>query len=132
MKQRTLFAVANKKEPKQKVKPVTVKTEQVQCSNMEVYELIRQRRLQMLVHSCMYYRLNTSLITDKQFDTWGRELVKLQNDYPEISRQVEWYKEFKDWDATTGFHLPLTHPWVLSTAQMLLNIEERRKENGIQ
>lgn len=123
MQQRKLFAVAKgKKEPPKPEKKV--------CTNSHIYELIRQRRLQMLVHSCIYYRLNTSLITDKEFDTWARELKRLQEENPDISSQVEWYNEFKDWDGTTGFHLPLNHPWVLSTAYMLLNYDERRRRRG--
>lgn len=60
----------------------------------------------MMVHSYLYYEMNTNIITDKQFDTWGRELVKLQADYPEISKQVEYYDAFSNWDASTGFDLP--------------------------
>ena len=37
---------------------------------------------------------------------WGKELVRLQADYPDISEQVEYAEAFKDWDASTGFHLP--------------------------
>ena len=74
--------------------------------DLKVADLILRRRMQMLVHSYIYYKLNTNLITDREFDMWGKELVQLQNDYPDIARQVEYADEFKGWDATTGFHLP--------------------------
>lgn len=136
MKQRTLFAKKPTEKPAEKVSKVTKvntprktkKHETNQSRNYDpIYCKIQQRRLQMLVHSCIYYELGSSLITDHQFDTWGRELVKLQAEHPEISKQVPWYEEFKGWDATTGFNLPLRHPWVLSQAQRLLDLSKGGK-----
>jgi hypothetical protein len=75
--------------------------------DLEVAELILRRRMQMLVHSYIYYKMNDSLITDREFDMWGRELVKLQADYPDIASQVEYAEAFSDWDASTGFNLPV-------------------------
>ena len=46
----------------------------------EIYELIQQRRLQLLVHSRIYYVLNNNIISDKQFDDFAKELVQLQKD----------------------------------------------------
>ena len=74
--------------------------------DLEVAELILRRRMQMMVHSYLYYDLDTNLISDREFDTWGRELMQLQTDYPGIASQVEYAEAFTDWDATTGFHLP--------------------------
>jgi hypothetical protein len=89
--------------------------------DLEVAELILRRRLQMLVHSYLYYDRNTNLIDDRQFDMMGRELVKLQADYPEISKNVEYYEAFKNWDASTGFDLPYRDPRIVSIAERLLN-----------
>lgn len=89
--------------------------------DLEVAELILRRRLQMLVHSYLYYDRNTNLIEDRQFDMIGRELVKLQADYPEISKNVEYYEAFKNWDASTGFDLPCRDPRIVSIAERLLN-----------
>lgn len=74
--------------------------------DLEVAELILRRRMQMLVHSYIYYKMDMNLISDREFDMWGKELVRLQADYPEIASQVEYADAFKDWDASTGFHLP--------------------------
>lgn len=93
--------------------------------DLKVAELIQQRRYQMLIHSCLYYHLNTNIISDKQFDEWGRELVRLQHNYPEISKQVTLYEEFKDWDASTGAFLPITTPWVVAKAKQILNMNIR-------
>lgn len=90
--------------------------------DLEIAEKIQQRRLQMLVHSCLYYNMNTNLITDTQWDMWAKELRYLQNTYPEISRQVEWYADFADWDASTGAFLPLDDPWVIRKANQLRGV----------
>lgn len=74
--------------------------------DLKVADLILRRRMQMLVHSYIYYKMGTSIITDREFDMWGKELVKLQADYPHIASQIEYADAFKDWDASTGFHLP--------------------------
>lgn len=76
-------------------------------NDLKVAELILRRRMQMLVHSYIYYKLNTNLISDREFDMWGKELVQLQAEYPEIAEQVEYAEDFEDWDASTGFHLPI-------------------------
>lgn len=101
---------------------------QVKSRNYDpVYCKIQQRRLQMLIHSCIYYELNDSIVLDSAFDAWARELVTLQSSNPEISKQVPWYEAFKDWDGTTGYHLPTRHPWVMSRAIAL--IDNMRREN---
>ena len=86
----------------------------------KIYELIQQRRLQLLVHSRIYYVLNNNIISDKQFDDFAKELVQLQKDYPQISKDVIFYNAFKNWDGTTGFDLPLEDSWVVQKANQLL------------
>lgn len=87
---------------------------------LQVAELIQQRRLQMLVHSCLYYELDTNLISDKTWGDWAKELAQLQVDYPSISSQVIWADAFKDWDGTTGAFLPLHDDWVMQKAHQLM------------
>jgi hypothetical protein len=89
---------------------------------LPIAELIQRRRLQMLIHSKLYYDMDTNLITDRQFDEWGRELVQLQRDNPDIAKRICFAEAFKDWDASTGAFLPLQDPWVIRKAQQLLNI----------
>lgn len=91
--------------------------------DLEIAELIQQRRLQMLVHSCIYYELNKNIITDKQWDEWARELRTLQKHYPDIAKEVMWFEEFKDWDASTGAFLPLKDEWVYTKALQLLGLK---------
>lgn len=89
--------------------------------DLEIAELIQQRRYQLLIHSCIYYHLNASYTTDKQWDKWAKELCNLQSQYPNISKQVTLYEYFKDWDASTGAFLPITLPWVVRIASRLIN-----------
>lgn len=97
--------------------------------NKEKFELIRRRRLQMLIHSFLYYKLDSSIIHDLDFDKWARELLGLQKLYPEESKAVELYEEFKDWDGTTGYDLPLYLPFVEVIAVRIL--EEHKKYTDI-
>lgn len=89
---------------------------------LKIADLIQKRRLQLLIHSCIYYELNANVISDKQWDEWARELLKLQEDYPEISKKVCMYEDFKDWDASTGAFLPIRKIEVKSRAEWVLKV----------
>lgn len=84
-----------------------------------IAEKIQQRRLQLLVHSCIYYEMDHNIVSDKKWDEWARELVTLQTQYPDIAKEVMWYDAFKDWDASTGAFLPLKDEWVVRKARQL-------------
>jgi NAD-dependent DNA ligase adenylation domain len=95
----------------------------------EIKELIKRRRRQLIVHSFGYYRMNDSIISDHTFDMWSKELVDLQREYPELSREVELYEYFSDWDGSTGYHLPTHLPWVADTWGRIKRYH-RRNFNG--
>ena len=101
-----------------------------QDKQLKIAEKIQQRRLQLLIHSCIYYELDQNFITDKKWDEWARELVKLQKDNPEISEKVIWYDAFKDWDASTGAFLPLKDKWIINKAKNLLGCNFKNLENS--
>lgn len=86
---------------------------------LDVYHKIRQRRLQMLVHSFLYYRMDSNIISDFDFDHWGKELFELQRDYPAENKACDLYREFKDWTGASGYHLP-QYEWVGEIAHRLL------------
>lgn len=96
--------------------------------NEEVFCKIKQRRKQMLVHSHMYYVLGRSVLSDHQFDEWAYELRDLQREYPKESKVCDFAEVFKDWDGTTGYHLPY-YPWVDAVAQQIM--EYHIKEGGL-
>jgi hypothetical protein len=92
-----------------------------------VTEKIQQRRYQMLVHSYLYYELGENIISDYQFDYWAKELVDLQEQYPEESKQARYYEEFIDFDGSSGFDLPYNYINIQKRAHRLL--ESGRNKN---
>lgn len=84
----------------------------------------------MLVHSYLYYQLNETIIDDHTFDRWARELVALQDEYPEISKTVIYYDEFKDFDGSSGYDLPYSMPNIQSTGNALLKYRSNVRVNS--
>lgn len=95
---------------------------------LQIAEKIQQRRLQMLIHSCIYYEFNRNVISDRQFDIWAKELVQLQKDYPEIAKQIDWAEAFEGFDGSTGFDLPIKDEWVQSKARKICNSNRPKEE----
>lgn len=85
-----------------------------------IAELINRRRRQILVHSAIYYNLNSNIITDETWSKWATELVTLQKTYPYIAEKCVYADAFRDFDGSTGFDLPLRDPWVMERAERLL------------
>lgn len=83
---------------------------------------IRQRRQQLIVHSCLYYHLDTSIVSDHTWQRWADELVVLQSGFEGM---VKFYnREFFDWDGSTGMHLPKDE-WVIGKALQVLDLHEK-------
>ena len=94
----------------------------------EIKSLIRRRRLQLLVHSAVYYAYNESIITDNQWKDWAIELEKLQAEHPQEASEVEWNDAFVGFDHSTGYDLPFTNPDIMSKARWLLRMHDRYKD----
>lgn len=94
----------------------------------EITSLIQRRRLQLLVHSCIYYAYNENLVTDETWCKWALELEGLQTQYPEIANKVRWARAFKGFDHSTGYNLPFDENGIRSKAIQLLRYSEQRKE----
>lgn len=95
--------------------------------DLKIAELILRRRLQMLVHSYIYYEKDDNIVSDQQWSKWAVELAQLQKKYPDIAEQVEWADAFEDWDASTGAFLPLKHPTVVRIGNYLLAMHKGPK-----
>ena len=93
----------------------------------EIRSLILRRRLQVLVHSCIYYVFNENIVSDSTWSEWARELAQLQKDYPKIADRVDYAKEFKGFDASTGYHLPTRNIEIMNKAQDLLRLYKEDK-----
>lgn len=92
-------------------------------------EKIKQRRLQILVHSYIYYELDKNIIEDYKWDKWAKELVDLQRTYPEIASKVIYADEFKDWAGSTGAFLKFDD-WVKNKANYLLKLKNGVKNEN--
>ena len=93
---------------------------------LKIAEKIQQRRLQVLVHSYLYYKLDKPVISDSQWDRWAKELVQLQDKYPAIAEQVIYAEEFDGWDASTGAFFDYSGQ-IEQIAQRLIH-EPKKKE----
>lgn len=89
----------------------------------EALDLMHRRRRQILVHSVIYYRFNDNLISDQTWSKWALELETLQKKYPEIAEMLPWSDEFRAFDHSTGYNLPLNDPWAIGTARQLLSMK---------
>lgn len=98
----------------------------------DIKSLIRRRRLQVIVHSCIYYRLNNNLISDFQYDRWSKELAKLHKKYGVI--KIGCYDEyFEDWifelgKTYSGFKLPINDLKIIGIAEDLVKTYEGRNK----
>jgi hypothetical protein len=88
--------------------------------DLKIAEKIQQRRLQMLVHSYIYYELDTNIVSDSKWSEWAVELRNLQKSYPEIENKVPYRLGFENWDGSTGAFLPYKDDQIQSIAMRLL------------
>lgn len=96
-----------------------------------IAELIHRRRRQLVVHATIYYRLHTSIVSDAQWDDWAAELVRLQAEWPGVSARVDYLESnFRTFDGSTGFDLPVSDPAVVGVAHRLIRLARSRDKNG--
>lgn len=104
------------------MKEKTIKTiKEYTEDERKIMEEIKRLRLCVLVHSIIYYRLNTNIVSDYQYDKFAKKLKALQDKYPELSKAVPDYnKEFEGWNGCSGFDLPLGDIWGYGKALWLV------------
>ena len=73
-----------------------------QGADLEIAQKIQQRRLQILIHSYLYYVKDVNIVSDACWSKWAMELVDLQHEYPEIASKVVYAIDFKDFDGSSG------------------------------
>lgn len=75
-------------------------------SNLTTQEYIDFLQRFIILHSYIYYELNGNVISDKDYDARAKELVKYKNEYPDLWKSSEYYKQFgDDYSGATGFTL---------------------------
>lgn len=97
-------------------------------SSSEIEALIKRRRLQLLVHSSIYYDYNENIVSDNQWKDWALELEQLQHEYPELANKVEYAEAFKDFDHSTGYNLPYRDDKIREKAIWLMRLHDKRKD----
>lgn len=60
---------------------------------------------QIIVHSIIYYHLNNSVISDREFDRLSKELVQLMESDDKALQKTDYWYCMHDFDGSTGFHL---------------------------
>lgn len=100
--------------------------------DQNVIQRIEYLRKKLLVHSIVYYRLNESIIPDTKWAAWALELENLVRKHPEEGQNSFLAEEFRDFDHSTGYNLPLEIPWAVAVAMNLVlydqKIRQRSKE----
>lgn len=69
---------------------------------------IERLQRQLIVHSFIYYRYNTSIWTDDKFDKAAYLLVDVK--HTAAFKKSKFYGLFKDFDGSTGYHLLKAKP----------------------
>lgn len=79
----------------------------------------------MLVHSYIYYVLDSSIISDHLWQKWADELEKIQKENPSEINIGFFDDAFADWTGSTGAFLPLKDPWVFNKSHQVLREFDR-------
>lgn len=83
-------------------------------------EEINMLELNILIHSCIYYRFDNNVITDIEFDSICQRLVALKTDSE--FKNSKYYKDFVDFDGSTGYNLLYSFKEILTKAKYLIDI----------
>ena len=88
--------------------------------------LTLRRRVQIWVHSMIYYNLNANIVSDSVWSRWAEDLECLQTMYPELAAQVAYADVFEGFDHSTGANLPTNNKHINSKAAYLLNVVQNK------
>lgn len=93
-------------------------------SREQKLEWINRRERQLLVHSCLYYRMNQNIVSDYDFDLWAKQLVEMMEQEPVIFSESVYYADFKTFDGSTGHDLPFWRDEIVNIAAKLIRIQK--------
>lgn len=94
--------------------------------DLDIVARIKQRRRQLIVHSFIYYRLSDNIVSDHKYDEWARELIDLQQKYPEEAKEAPYAKDFEGFQMGDSFKLPMGEPWVIDTVTKIMAYHKKR------
>ena len=97
----------------------------------KIIALIKRRRGQILVHSCVYYRYGDNIWSDAKYDEKAKELLELQAQNPHLLKAVNYEnKQFEKWQKAgiiSGFDF-IYSEHILMLAKSLLEYNKRNNE----
>lgn len=71
-----------------------------------VIEYVNFLQRYIIVHSYIYYEMDSNVISDKEYDKKAKELVTYKNKFPQYWKYTEYYQQFgDDYNGATGFTL---------------------------
>ena len=86
-------------------------------------ENVKRLRINIMIHSYLYYVLNESVIDDILYDKMCMDLVEHQKSLKVIGLYDDL---FKDWDGSTGYHL-CYDGYIIDKANYILHLVEKMK-----
>ena len=95
---------------------------------LKIAQLIQRRRLQLIVHSYLYYEEDTNIIADSTWNKWAVELVNLQKQYPEIAEKVIYHEQFMDWDGSSGAFFTYDESVIYRAGILLMQHQKEERE----
>lgn len=105
--------------------------EEFEGEELKIAEKIQQRRLQILVHSYIYYELDQNIISDQKWMEWTQELALLQIKYPILAKKVLYAETFDKFDGSTGVGLCYMTPDIIALAERLLKLSEKKNVSEV-
>ena len=91
--------------------------------NESVLEKINRRERQILVHSYIYYKTGSSIVSDDVFDKFAYDLVALMESNPTEFKASVYHKDFIGFDGSTGYNLPYTYSEIINKGEYLLSLK---------
>ena len=59
----------------------------------------------ILVHSIIYYQLDSNVVSDHMYDANCKQLVELMEKHPSECKKTKYYRQFRGFDGSTGCDL---------------------------
>ena len=123
--QNTMFYQKNRTETRNMTKKYEQQFEPMPMGSVQ--EEIKRLRLNVILHSCIYYQMDVNIWDDITFDFKCKRLVDLLAKHPNVySDRFDRY--FEGWDGSSGFHFPHRDPWVHGKAEMMVKRHETSLE----
>lgn len=72
---------------------------------LTIREKIELLQRWVIVHSIVYYQMDTSIATDKQFDDNAYQLVELMRSFPQEAKRSRYFYCMNNFNGSTGFDL---------------------------